>query len=255
MDDNTSIVGSIGTQKEMPEETRTAQATKMARTSQIGACMTTQSWVDEVATMQTFEKKPIMIPNRDRNATIIWINKVKSSVGMGALGDKTLVDITGGGTHPVASEDSVPLHIEATENGTETKHCPSISQMRKIESISPAPEFDDVTSTKLPDCGQSLSIEKLEVIVAHNDEDLHWIHPFLKHPEVKVTIYSKGGRNLAPGLHTYTTYLDNIGQESHTYLYHIVTRYNSLSETTLFCHVRYARYFSYRRPRTPTAHF
>lgn len=252
MNDNTSIVGSIGTQKEIPEETRTAQATKMARTSQIRACITTQNWVDEVATMQTFEKKPIMMPTSDGNATMMWIDKAKSSIGMG---DKTLVDITGRGTHPMASEDSVPLHIEATENGTETKHCPSLSQMRKIESISPGPGFDDLAFAKPPRCGESLSIEKLEVIVAHNDEDLHWIHPFLKHPDVKVTIYSKGGRNLAPGLHTYTTYLDNIGQESHTYLYHIVTRYDSLSETSLFCHVSYARYFSYRRLRIPTAHF
>lgn len=253
MDDNTSIVGSIGTQKETPDsmqETRTAQVTKMTRTSQIGACMTTiQTFEKKLVIMQYPEQKaPMMMPTSDGNTTTMWISKTKSSIGMGALEDKALVDITGRSTHPVASEDSVPLHIEATENGAETKHYPPLSQMHKIEPISPAPEFDDLAFAKLPGCGQSLLTEKLEVIVAHNDEDLHWIYPFLKHPDVKVTIYSKGGRNLVPGLHPYTTYLDNIGKESHTYLYHIVTRYDSLLETTLFCHVSYTQYFFYRHP-------
>lgn len=98
-------------------------------------------------------------------------------------------------------------------------------------------EPDVYTFAKLPELKQTSPTEKLEVIIAHYNEDLHWLHPFLKHPDVKVTIYSKGGKNLAPEFHTHTTYLDNIGHEGHTYLYHIVTRYDSLSKIILFCQV------------------
>ena len=70
----------------------------------------------------------------------------------------------------------------------------------------------------------------LELVVAHYTEDLNWLR---KRPaNLTVTIYDKGpdasgGEESAPLL--------NIGREAHTYLYHVVSRYDSLAEWTVFC--------------------
>lgn len=69
----------------------------------------------------------------------------------------------------------------------------------------------------------------LELVVAHYTEDLSWLRKLPAN--LTVTIYDKspesGGTQAIP--------LPNVGREAHTYLHHIVSRYDSLAEWTVFC--------------------
>jgi hypothetical protein len=67
-----------------------------------------------------------------------------------------------------------------------------------------------------------------EIVVAHYNENLEW----LTHVSAEVTVYSKGD----PPAKDFerTSRLPNIGREGHTFLYHIVSRYDTLADTTLF---------------------
>lgn len=67
----------------------------------------------------------------------------------------------------------------------------------------------------------------LELVVARYAEDLSWLRRVPK--TVRVTVYNKGG-DTVPGMA-----LPNVGREAHTYLHHMVTRYDDLAEVTLFC--------------------
>ncbi len=79
-------------------------------------------------------------------------------------------------------------------------------------------------------CLKVYSVFKTELVVARYTEDLSWLR---KRPEnLAVTVYDKstdksGGTGAIP--------LPNIGREAHTYLYHIVSRYDSLADWTVFC--------------------
>lgn len=70
----------------------------------------------------------------------------------------------------------------------------------------------------------------IELVVARYTEDLSWLR---KRPaNLTVTVYNKstdasGGEQSIP--------LPNVGREAHTYLHHIVSRYDSLAEWTIFC--------------------
>lgn len=70
----------------------------------------------------------------------------------------------------------------------------------------------------------------LELVVAHYREDLSWLR---KRPtNLRVTVYDKypdapGGPDALP--------LPNVGREAHTYLHHLVSRYDTLAEWTIFC--------------------
>lgn len=81
--------------------------------------------------------------------------------------------------------------------------------------------------------------KKIEIVVAHHHESLKWLGPFFSHPGVKISIYSKGGKKLSPIFHAHTQYLrDNVGHGvGHIYLYHIVARYDTLQDVTVFCKV------------------
>lgn len=67
-----------------------------------------------------------------------------------------------------------------------------------------------------------------EIVVAHYNENLQW----LEHIFDEVTIYSKGDAPANDFERTFS--LPNIGREGHTFLYHIVSRYDTLADTTLF---------------------
>lgn len=70
----------------------------------------------------------------------------------------------------------------------------------------------------------------IELVVARYTEDLAWLR---KRPaSLTVTVYDKsphasGGEQAIP--------LPNVGREAHTYLHHIASRYDSLTEWTVFC--------------------
>jgi len=71
-----------------------------------------------------------------------------------------------------------------------------------------------------------------ELVVARYVEDLAWLR---KRPEnLHVTVYDKSGTDAATSGVT-TLYLPNIGREAHTYLHHLVSRYDTLADWTIFC--------------------
>lgn len=64
----------------------------------------------------------------------------------------------------------------------------------------------------------------LEIVVARYKEDISWVSE-LRNAGFNVTVYNKHeGENLLP----------NVGRESHTYLHHIITRWENLADYTLF---------------------
>ena len=70
-----------------------------------------------------------------------------------------------------------------------------------------------------------------EIVVAHYNEDLSWLAPYADHCHV----YHKGGDKWKPKLKfKQWEILPNVGRESHTYLYHIITNYHCLADVTLF---------------------
>src|SRR5688572_16556932 len=71
----------------------------------------------------------------------------------------------------------------------------------------------------------------LELVVARYNENLNWLRRVPK--EFRVTIYDKSDENLPNAMD-----LPNVGREAHTYLWHIVARYDSLAEVTVFCQGR-----------------
>ncbi len=72
-----------------------------------------------------------------------------------------------------------------------------------------------------------------EIVVTFYDEDLTWLSPFADHCHV----YQKGSKQVsAKKMDTFWQWetLPNVGRESHTYLHHIITNYNCLSDVTIF---------------------
>ncbi|GAB3784448.1 hypothetical protein GCM10028818_44130 [Spirosoma horti] len=70
----------------------------------------------------------------------------------------------------------------------------------------------------------------LELVVAHYTENLNWLRNLPM--GLRRTVYTKGPE---PITEYPTLPLPNIGREAHTYLHHLVSRYDSLTEWTIFC--------------------
>jgi hypothetical protein len=77
----------------------------------------------------------------------------------------------------------------------------------------------------------------VEVVVAHFNEDLHWLAKLAQKEakDVLISVYSKGS-DIVPDLpvEVKAERLPNVGRESHTYLSHIVKNYDQLSDWTVF---------------------
>lgn len=70
----------------------------------------------------------------------------------------------------------------------------------------------------------------LELVVARYTEDLAWLR---KRPaSLHVTVYDKSADGSAE---PDALALPNVGREAHTYLHHLVERYDTLAEWTIFC--------------------
>ncbi len=70
----------------------------------------------------------------------------------------------------------------------------------------------------------------VELVVAHYQEDLSWLR---KRPaNLRLSVYDKDPD--APGGPD-AILLPNVGREAHTYLHHLVSRYDTLAEWTIFC--------------------
>ncbi len=78
------------------------------------------------------------------------------------------------------------------------------------------------------------SLRTFEVVIAryYDFEYLDWVDK--EFPNEKITIYNKGLNNLTPSAHWKVINIPNLGRESHTYLYHIVTNYYNLADRTFF---------------------
>jgi len=70
---------------------------------------------------------------------------------------------------------------------------------------------------------------RFQIVVAHYNEDLSWLHAYASN----TIVYSKG---LPPteGKFLRVEQLPNIGRESHSYLHHLFHSYDSLADITMF---------------------
>jgi len=73
----------------------------------------------------------------------------------------------------------------------------------------------------------------VELVVARHGERVEWTRNVPAN--VRVTIYDKGGDLDAVFGAAHVVQLPNVGREAHTYLQHIVARYEDLAPMTLFC--------------------
>jgi hypothetical protein len=71
-----------------------------------------------------------------------------------------------------------------------------------------------------------LTKRNVEIVIARYKEDISWSTPYAK----LTTVYCKNEADRSPG----QIQLPNRGQDPGTYLYHMVTRYNSLANRTIF---------------------
>ena len=74
--------------------------------------------------------------------------------------------------------------------------------------------------------GEKFNKNDIELVVAKYKENIDWTYAY----DDIVTIYNKHiikNKNMIN--------INNLGREGHTYLYHIITRYDSLANKTIFC--------------------
>ena len=69
--------------------------------------------------------------------------------------------------------------------------------------------------------------QHIEIVLAKYDESVEWANKYKD--KATVTVYDKSSSPV-PGAIT----LPNVGRESHTYLHHIISRYDSLADWTVF---------------------
>lgn len=73
-----------------------------------------------------------------------------------------------------------------------------------------------------------MKFHKADLIVARYKEDLSWITSEYDN----IFVYNKGEEDINGTFNI--TKLKNVGRESHTYIYHIVNKYNNLNEINIF---------------------
>ena len=76
---------------------------------------------------------------------------------------------------------------------------------------------------------------KIEIVISRYNETLEWLNeePFNKYP---VIVYNKGINDdfNKSTIIQKVIQLNNVGRESHTYLYHIINNYDNLADTIVF---------------------
>lgn len=78
----------------------------------------------------------------------------------------------------------------------------------------------------------------LELVIARHEEDLRWIRRIPK--EIRIIVYNKGRTPALPGgfperSGLTVASLTNVGREAHTYLTHLLYRYENPAPLTVFC--------------------
>ncbi|MEM6821420.1 MAG: DUF3431 domain-containing protein [Verrucomicrobiota bacterium] len=94
-----------------------------------------------------------------------------------------------------------------------------------------------------------MSEQTLDLVISHFAEDLNWLKRVPK--EFRCFVYHKGESNTIPEIRNtvFQSRIENVGREAHTYIHHIVTQYDDLSDITVFlqghpfdhCHDLHAR--------------
>jgi hypothetical protein len=88
-------------------------------------------------------------------------------------------------------------------------------------------DFQD--TFKLSYAGETFNINELTIVVARYEEDVEWTEAYSD----ICTLYNKGNSKPNANL-PFVINLNNTGREGHTYLYHIVSNYESLSTNIVF---------------------
>ena len=88
-------------------------------------------------------------------------------------------------------------------------------------------DFQD--TFKLSYAGETFNTNELTIVVARHEEDVQWTEAYSD----ICTLYNKGESKPNASL-PFVIRLANVGREGHTYLYHIVSNYESLSENLVF---------------------
>lgn len=70
----------------------------------------------------------------------------------------------------------------------------------------------------------------IELVVAHYTENLNWLRNLPN--SLKTIVFDKGPDVLTD---REVIALPNVGREAHTYLHHLINRYDSLADWTIFC--------------------
>jgi hypothetical protein len=83
---------------------------------------------------------------------------------------------------------------------------------------------------------QEWGTKTIDMVIARYNEDLGWLHKFDISQIRTIYIYNKGPNtdffHAAPNIKVIS--LPNVGRESHTYLFHIITQYEHLGDVTVF---------------------
>lgn len=88
-------------------------------------------------------------------------------------------------------------------------------------------DFQD--TFKLCYAGETFNTNELTIVVARYEEDVQWTEAYSD----ICTLYNKGGSKPNAAL-PFVIRLENTGREGHTYLYHIISNYESLSANLVF---------------------
>lgn len=88
-------------------------------------------------------------------------------------------------------------------------------------------DFQD--TFKLSYAGETFNINELTIVVARYEEDVQWTEAYSD----ICTLYNKGSSITNVSL-PFVIRLENTGREGHSYLYHIVSNYESLSQSIVF---------------------
>jgi hypothetical protein len=98
----------------------------------------------------------------------------------------------------------------------------------------PNPKRRQTIKKRLQSGGSSHTVD---LVIARYKEDLAWLQEYaIKNRFRKIIIYNKGPRMMCPTniLNCEIVPLKNVGVCDHTYLYHIVHKYNDLADLTVF---------------------
>jgi hypothetical protein len=149
--------------------------------------------------------------------------------------------------HYGVKEDEVSsMHYGVKQEGKKRHSVYSLQGERRLQA---RPELQELRHPRAALLRQALdaystkgaSLPTVDVVVSRYDEDPSWLHEVERQlPTVRIFVYEKGAKagvksacDMLSARVTCTP-LMNVGREAHTYLTHIVTRYDKLADKVVF---------------------